>query len=100
MPPIARIYGTHSVRRARRLIDYFEERGLIVLHADHRGLRIAAFPDLGAETLPGDPDAPDFNRKPRPSRGCGRATPSDDLSPQQPGSRLSNAGHRSHVLIA
>ena len=56
---IARIYGTHSVRRARRLISYFEEQGLIVLHADIKGNRIAAFPDLGVETMPGDANAPD-----------------------------------------
>jgi DNA helicase HerA-like ATPase len=59
---IARSYGTHSVRRARRLLGYFEEQGLVVLHQDRAGRRIAAFPDLGAETAPGDPDAPDVER--------------------------------------
>jgi hypothetical protein len=62
---IARIYGTHSVRRARRLIGYFEEQGLIVLHADARGNRIAAFPDLDAETAPGDPNQPDLAEEKR-----------------------------------
>ncbi len=56
---LARAYGTHSTGRARRLLTYFEERGLIVLHNDHRGRRIASFPDLGTETAPGDPAAPD-----------------------------------------
>jgi hypothetical protein len=56
---IARSYGTHSVRRARRLLGYFEEQGLIVLHQDRAGHRIAAFPDLGVETAPGNPDAPE-----------------------------------------
>ena len=56
---IARSYGTHSVRRARRLIGYFEEQGLIVLHQDRAGHRIAAFPDLGVETATGNPEAPD-----------------------------------------
>jgi len=56
---IARSYGTHSVRRARRLLGYFEEQGLIVVHQDRLGGRIVAFPDLGVETMPGNPDAPE-----------------------------------------
>ena len=54
---IARAYGTYSARRARRLLGYFEEQGLVVVHADASGRRIVAFPDLAAETLPGDPNA-------------------------------------------
>jgi hypothetical protein len=54
---IARSYGTHSVRRARRLLGYFEEQGLVVVHQDRLGARIVAFPDLGCETLPGKPEA-------------------------------------------
>ncbi len=57
---IARAYGTHSARRARRLLGYFEEQGLIVVHADFSGKRIVAFPDLGKETAPGDANAPDI----------------------------------------
>ncbi|MBB3410261.1 hypothetical protein FHT87_004193 [Rhizobium sp. BK316] len=56
---IARAYGTHSARRARRLLGYFEEQGLIVVHTDFSGKRIVAFPDLQAETAPGSADAPD-----------------------------------------
>jgi hypothetical protein len=56
---LARLYGTHSSSRARRLLTWFEERGLVVLRTDFRGQRIAAFPDLGAETAPGDPAGPD-----------------------------------------
>jgi hypothetical protein len=56
---IARAYGTHSARRARRLLGYFEEQGLIVVHADFSGRRIVAFPDLAAETMPGDANALD-----------------------------------------
>ncbi len=52
---LARIYGTHSISRARRLLSYFEERDLIVVRTDFHGRRIVAFPDLGAETAPGDP---------------------------------------------
>jgi len=47
---LARIYGTHSHARARRLLSYFEERDLIVLRHDFSGRRIIAFPDLGLET--------------------------------------------------
>ncbi len=54
---IARAYGTHSARRARRLLGYFEEQGLVVVHTDFSGKRIVAFPDLEAETAPGSADA-------------------------------------------
>lgn len=56
---LARAYGTHSPSRARRLLTYFEERGLLVVRTDFHGLRIVVFPDLDAETAPGDPNAPD-----------------------------------------
>ncbi len=58
---LARAYGSHSPRRARRLLAYFEERGLLVLRTDFHGRRVLAFPDLGCETAPGDPDAPDVS---------------------------------------
>jgi hypothetical protein len=54
---LARTYGTHSARRARRLLTYFEERGVAVVRTDFHGMRIVAFPDLGCETRPGNPDA-------------------------------------------
>ncbi|MGQ2902910.1 MAG: helicase HerA domain-containing protein [Neoaquamicrobium sediminum] len=56
---LARAYGTHSLSRARRLLTYFEERGLLVVRTDFHGQRIVVFPDLGAESAPGDPNAPD-----------------------------------------
>ncbi|OQM76113.1 ATP-binding protein [Manganibacter manganicus] len=56
---LARAYGSHSPRRARRLLAFFEERGLLVVRIDFHGHRVLAFPDLGCETAPGDPDAPD-----------------------------------------
>ena len=56
---LARLYGTHSARRARRLLTWFEERGLLVVRLDFRQNRVVAFPDLGAETAPGDPNGPD-----------------------------------------
>ncbi|MFZ2101803.1 MAG: ATP-binding protein [Oricola sp.] len=54
---IARAYGTHSTRRARRFLDWFEEQGLIVLHQDPAGKRVVAFPDFDAQTAGGDADA-------------------------------------------
>lgn len=54
---LARAYGTHSARRAQRLLTYFEERGLLVIRTDFHGKRILAFPDLDCETAPGDPNA-------------------------------------------
>lgn len=56
---LARAYGTHSPSRARRLLTYFEERGLLVVRTDFHGQRIVVFPDLNAESAPGDPNAPD-----------------------------------------
>ena len=56
---LARAYGSHSPRRARRLLAYFEERGILVVRTDFHNRRVLAFPDLGCETAPGDPDAPD-----------------------------------------
>lgn len=56
---LARAYGTHSMARARRLLAYFEEQGLAVVRSDFHGMRIVAFPELGVETAPGDPAAPD-----------------------------------------
>lgn len=56
---IARAYGTHSARRARRLLTYFEEQGLVVVRTDFTGHRVVAFPDLGCETIAGDPNGPD-----------------------------------------
>lgn len=56
---LARAYGSHSTSRARRLLTYFEERGLLVVRNDFTGKRIVAFPDLDCETAAGDPNAPD-----------------------------------------
>ncbi len=50
---LARVYGSHSPSRARRLLGYIEERGLIVCHVDFRGQRTLALPALGVETAPG-----------------------------------------------
>ncbi|HTN63004.1 MAG TPA: ATP-binding protein [Devosia sp.] len=64
---IARLYGTHSASRARRLLTYFEERGLLVVRLDFRNNRVVAFPDLDCETAPGDPAGPDAMIEDRPA---------------------------------
>ncbi|MBO1360489.1 ATP-binding protein [Acetobacter sacchari] len=52
---IARIYGTHSTGRARRMLGWLEERNFVVLRLDGAGRRRAAVIGLGWETAPGDP---------------------------------------------
>lgn len=56
---IARAYGTHSLRRARRLVSYIEEQGLIVVQLDGTGRRIVTLVELAWATAPGDPNADD-----------------------------------------
>jgi len=53
---IARRCGSHSPRRARRLLAHIEERGFIVVHDDAAGDRIVTLPQLGWSTAPGNPD--------------------------------------------
>ncbi len=55
---LARAYGSHSAGRARRLLGWFEERGLLVVHIDLKGRRSITFPDLGCATAPADPNGP------------------------------------------
>ncbi len=52
---LAEAYGTSSGGRARRMLAFLEERGVIVTRRDLRGAPIIAVPDLGAETAPGAP---------------------------------------------
>jgi uncharacterized protein len=54
---IARAYGSHSLRRARRLLTYIEEQGLIVCQLDGGGRRIVTLVELAWATAPGDPNA-------------------------------------------
>jgi len=56
---LARLYGTVSARRAQSLLKNFEDKGLLVVRTDFTGKRIATFPDLGAETAPGNADGED-----------------------------------------
>jgi len=63
---IARAYGSHSSRRARRLLTYIEEQGLIVCQLDGAGRRIVTLVELAWATAPGDPNAEDAA-----AQGCG-----------------------------
>ncbi|MEO5806339.1 ATP-binding protein [Devosia sp.] len=64
---LARLYGSHSASRARRLLTWFEERGLLVVRLDFRNNRVVAIPELGVETAPGDPNGPDDLAEARPA---------------------------------
>ncbi|MFT8777341.1 MAG: ATP-binding protein [Gluconacetobacter liquefaciens] len=52
---VARVYGTHSLGRARRQLTYLEEQNVIVLRMDGMGRRSAAVIGPGWETAPSDP---------------------------------------------
>jgi hypothetical protein len=54
---LARAYGTRSLGRARRLLTYMEEQGLIVCQQDGAGRRIVTLVELAWATAPGDPNA-------------------------------------------
>jgi hypothetical protein len=54
---IARAYGTRSLGRARRVLTYMEEQGLIVCQLDGAGRRIVTLVELAWATAPGDPNA-------------------------------------------
>jgi hypothetical protein len=49
---IARVYGTQSIGRVRRLLGYMETKNYIALRVDLRGRRTAAIPSLGWSTAP------------------------------------------------
>jgi uncharacterized protein len=45
---LARVYGTSSPSRIRRLLDHLEKRGLIVVREDYGGERSVSVPGLAA----------------------------------------------------
>lgn len=49
---LARVYGTSSPGRIRRLLDHLERSGVIVLRTDFSGRRSVMLPDLGISTAP------------------------------------------------
>jgi hypothetical protein len=51
---IARVYGTHSTGRAKRLLSFLENQGAIVIRVDLRGGRAVALPQLGWTTAVSD----------------------------------------------
>ncbi|API59003.1 ATP-binding protein [Tardibacter chloracetimidivorans] len=51
---VARVCGSRSTGRAKRLLAYMESQGLLVCRNDLRGNRIIALPELGWTTAPGD----------------------------------------------
>ena len=65
-PEIARAYGTRSMGRARRLLAYIEEQGLIVCQQDGAGHRIITLVELAWATTPGDPHADTNHEHVRP----------------------------------
>lgn len=68
---IARAYGTHSLRRARGLLTYIEEQGLIVCQIDGAGRRIVTLVELAWATAPGDPNAEELPAE----EGCSSSPP-------------------------
>jgi hypothetical protein len=54
---LARAYGTRSLGRARRLLAYMEEQGLIVCQMDGAGRRIVTLVELAWATAPSHPGA-------------------------------------------
>jgi hypothetical protein len=57
---IARAYGTHSLRRARRTLAYIEEQGLFVCQLDGMGRRTVTLVEPAWTTAPGAPDADEW----------------------------------------
>ena len=49
---LARVYGTSSHGRIRRLLDHYERSGLIVVRTDFSGRRSVSIPELGLATEP------------------------------------------------
>jgi hypothetical protein len=49
---LARVHGTSSPGRMRRLLDHFEKTGLIVIRTDYSGRRSIGIPLLGTATEP------------------------------------------------
>lgn len=68
---IARAYGTHSLRRARHLLTYIEDQGLIVCQIDGAGRRIVTLVELAWATAPGDPNAEELPAE----EGCSSVAP-------------------------
>ena len=53
---LAALYGTSSLGRAKRMMAFIEEKGLIVARTDLSGKRSVSLPHLGWTTAPSWPD--------------------------------------------
>lgn len=56
---IATALGSRSPRRARSMLTYMAQQGLIVVYEEMDGSRVIALPSLEWQTAPGDPSAVD-----------------------------------------
>jgi uncharacterized protein len=65
---MAEAYGTSSTGRARRLLSYMEERGILVSRIDLGGKRSVSLPHLRWTTAPAFPDPDQPSRLARPAR--------------------------------
>jgi len=65
---MAEAYGTSSTGRARRLISYMEEQGVVVSRVDLSGKRSISLPHLGWTTAPAFPDPEQPSRLARTAR--------------------------------
>ena len=63
---LARVYGTQSAGRAKRLLDYLEAKGVIAVRVALGGRRTVSIPALGWSTAP--EDGPALSLPPRRSR--------------------------------
>jgi hypothetical protein len=63
---VARVYGTHSIGRAKRLLGYMEAQGIFVPRVDLRRRRSIAVPRLGWSTGPEDSAVPEPVRPAEP----------------------------------
>ena len=69
--------GSRSARRARGVLTYLEERGVITIREDVHGHRVIAIPDLGCETAPAPPEGGTSEHIPPEGRAL------EDTSPEE-----------------
>lgn len=69
---LAALYQTASPSRARRMLDFIEEKGLIVVRVDMLGKRSVSLPHLGWTTEPAMPEPSRARTPPRRTAGARR----------------------------
>jgi hypothetical protein len=65
---IAEVYGTSSLSRARWLLSYLEDKGILATRVDLGGKRAVSLPHLGWTTAPAFPNSSSELRPVRPAR--------------------------------